>query len=419
MQDSRVGDALEGDDVHSLNSDVRTTLLLAILKRPRSMLEADVEAHRGAISARVQSARVLVVGAAGSIGAAFVKEVLGFRPEALHLVDTSENGLVEVVRDLRSSVSAVPEDFKALPIPMGSPEFGAFVSSEEPYDAVLNFAALKHVRSEKDPFSLMRMAYTNVIALESLLEQVAPTAPGKVFSVSTDKAVRPESAMGATKALMEGLLISYADRVPVSSARFANVTFSAGSLLESFFLRLAKKQPIAAPADVKRYFISHQEAAELCLLAAFVGGNREIFLPRLDAGRHLLTFSEIAELYLDTQHLQPFRCDTEDEAKLRAAKGDFPVGTWPCFFYRSHTTGEKVVEEFYASDEDPDWSRFEAIGVVSASVRSLEAVRTAVDRLATLRASGSWSKSSIIDVLGGAVPEFHHEEKSRSLDDGI
>lgn len=392
-------------------------ILRAVLRRTTPLFGEDVSDHRADLEERVHGARVLVVGAAGSIGSAFVHQLVPLSPSSLHLVDVGENNLVELVRDLRSGPIDVPRDFRALPVPMGGPELAGFLSSERSYDFVINFAAVKHVRSEKDPFSLMYMVYTNVGCLRELVEAATSVGSPHVFSVSSDKAVNPENAMGASKALMERLLLAYADRVPVSSARFANVAFSDGSLLYGFERRLEKGQPIAAPVDVRRYFISHEEAGQLCLLAAFLGGNREIFVPRLDPEIHLLTFAEIAELFLDLRELRPFPCASEEEARSRAVSGDVPSGTWPCFFFESDTTGEKMVEEFVAADEHVDWGRFSAVGVVSANVREPRELLALVDSLAEMRSGGAWTKEDVLGVLRRAVPELRHEDRGRSLDE--
>ncbi len=391
-------------------------LLSKILRRSSSLLSEDVEANRQLLEEGVRGARVLILGAAGSIGGAFARQVIDYRPGSLHLVDVSENNLVEVVRDLRSSPVEIPQDFQTLPVAMGSPEFHAFLRTQEPYDYVLNFVALKHVRSEKDPYSLMHMVHTNTICLRDLLAHVAPLAPKKVFSVSSDKAVNPENAMGATKAVMEQLLLAYSDQIPVSSARFANVAFSDGSLLYSFGRRLEKRQPLSAPVDVRRYFISHEEAGQLCLLSGFLGGNRDIFVPKLDPTVHLLTFSEIAELYLESRGLRALRCASEDEAKRRAQQMSPSGNEWPCYFFSSDTTGEKMEEELFGETESVDRERFHAVGVVAAPAPSGSATLDAIDALERLRATQTWTKEAIIEVLRRVVPSLQHEETGKNLD---
>ena len=290
-------------------------LLSRILKRSGSMFAEDLESHRAQIEACIRGARIMVIGAAGSIGSAFVRQLVAFRPAALHLVDISENNLVEVVRDLRSALISLPEDFKTFAVAMGSLEFDRLLDAERAYDYVINFSALKHVRSEKDPFSLMRMVHTNVEAVKALLDRLVGTSTRKHFSVSSDKAANPANIMGATKIFMERVLLNYADRIPFSTARFANVAFSDGSLLHGFLQRLAKGQPFAAPYDVRRYFISHEEAGQLCLLSCFLGENRDIYFPKLDEGSDLLTFAEIAVMVLEAHGFEPDLCASEEEAK--------------------------------------------------------------------------------------------------------
>jgi len=304
---------------------VNEELLSRILKRSGSMFAEDLERHHSQIAAGIGGARIMVIGAAGSIGSAFVRQLAPFRPAALHLVDISENNLVEVVRDLRSALISLPEDFKTFAVAMGSLEFDRLLDAESAsdrgaYDYVINFSALKHVRSEKDPFSLMRMVHTNVVAVKALLDRLVGTSTRKHFSVSSDKAANPANIMGATKIFMERVLLNYADRIPFSTARFANVAFSDGSLLHGFLQRLAKGQPFAAPYDVRRYFISHEEAGQLCLLSCFLGENRDIYFPKLDEGSDLLTFAEIAVMVLEAHGFEPDLCASEEEAKEKAAR---------------------------------------------------------------------------------------------------
>lgn len=388
-------------------------LLERILRRSGSVFADDLADNQTGIARRVHDSRVLIVGGAGSIGSSFVRQILAFAPAAVHVVDVAENNLVELVRDLRSSVIGVPEDFKALPLLLGSPELRAFIASQPPYDSVLNFAAVKHVRSEKDAFSLMHMIHTNVTCLRELLDGIEEGP--KVFSVSSDKAVNPANAMGASKAFMERLLHAYSDKFEVSSARFANVAFSDGSLLHAFRKRIEKTQPLAAPSDIRRYFISHEEAGQLCLLAAFLGDNREIFVPKLDPDVNLLTFAEIAEIYLDSIGLRPLLCSTEEEARRRAATGDVPEGTWPCFFFDSDTTGEKMVEEFVGSNEAADWGRFRAVGVARGRFPDGGILR-AVDDIEIMRRGGIWTKEKLLEIVREVVPELSHVEKGKSLD---
>lgn len=433
---------------------VNDELLNRILRRSKSLFDEDMAAHRGAVRDAVAGARILVIGAAGSIGCAFVKQLIPYRPGALHLVDISENNLVEVVRDLRSAPPALPlpEDFRTFPVAMGSEEFERMLAAQRDYDYVVNFSALKHVRSEKDPFSLMRMYNTNVLYVKRLLEALAGTKVRKHFSVSSDKAANPANVMGATKIFMERILLAYSDRVAFSTARFANVAFSDGSLLHGFLQRLAKRQPFAAPHDVKRYFISHEEAGQLCLLACFLGENRDIYFPKLDEGSDLLTFSEIAVLVLEAHGLKPDLCASEDEAKEKAElirggahlirdndpvnfkdlppgspmsfqspqnakKKDLTPGMWPCYFFASDTTGEKPYEEFYTEADRVDLERYRNVGVISQPPwTDTERIERALAAFEAIRRGAQWRKEEMVEAIRIIVPELAHEETGRNLD---
>lgn len=391
--------------------DTADPLVATILGRPRSMFADDVAAHHDAIAESIAGKRLLVVGAGGSIGASFVLQLARYRPRALHLVDLNENTLVEVVRDLRSSDIRLCDDFLTVSIDFGALEFARFVAAHGPYDQLLNFSALKHVRAERDPFSLMRMIDVNVRALDQALE----TMPGlgRAFSVSTDKSVRPANLMGATKNLMEQVLFCRPG-LAATTARFANVAFSAGSLLESFEMRLAKGQALAAPGDVRRYLISHEEAGQLCLMAAFLGGEREAFFPRLDENA-LMSFVDIARAFLASKGLEMRVCADEQEAKDLAANP--PAGTWPCHVSASDTSGEKPFEEFFRVDDRPDFSRFQAVGVMREAPADPARVKGFLADIAAMRARPSWDKAEIAALIRRAVPDLDHVVHGRSLDE--
>lgn len=393
-------------------------LLSRILRRSASLFHADMEHHQTQLAATIAHSRILVTGAAGSIGSAFVEQLVAFAPAAIHLVDPSENNLVELVRTLRSAEQALPEDFRTWAIGMGTPEFAHFLAAAQPYDTIVNFAALKHVRSERDPFTLMRLLHTNILALQEMLEQLSPTPPKRVFSVSSDKAVQPENAMGASKAFMEAILWHYAERIPCTSARFANVAFSDGSLLHGFVRRWEKGQPLSAPSDVRRYFLSHQEAGQLCLLACFLGNNRELFVPRLNPAADLHTFSEIAQLFLESKGVQPKLFYSEAEARAFAREvstGDRRV--WPCYFSPSDTSGEKQVERFSAPDELVDFSRYSALGVITnPPFAHTQTVQEALTQLRHIRQSEHWACQEMITALQQVVPSLRHTQMDKNLD---
>jgi len=402
--------------MHSAKSFMVDSNLEKILGREGSLLAHDMASHADEIKSRVRNSRILVIGAAGSIGGAFVKVMSQFEVGALHLVDISENSLVEVVRDLRSSGIALPEDFRTFAIDFSQPEFFELVRSES-YDYVLNFSALKHVRSERDPFTLMRLLNVNVLANEALAQSLIGSKTQRVFSVSSDKSVRPGNIMGASKALMERVFLAYADQLSFTSARFANVAFSAGSLLDSFQRRLAKFQPLSAPYDVKRYFISHQEAGELCFLGCFLGNNREIFYPKFEQDNDMLSFAEIAKLVLESRNLKPVECESEGEALAMAKSLNGSSKEWPCFFSGSDTSGEKPFEEFVDPKETTDESRFKEVGVVTDPVfHGTESVNKSVAAIKEALASGGWSKQDLVDAVQIGVPELNHIASDKNLD---
>ena len=394
-----------------------TPLMAQILNRRHSLFQRDLASRKKEVREAISGARLLVLGAAGSIGGAFVKAVLPFQPGALHLVDPSENNLVELVRDLRSSDLQPPSDFQTYAIGMGSRPFERFMETTKRFDFVVNFAAMKHVRSERDPFSLMRMVETNLLALRDLTEILFKQPPQHLFSVSSDKAVNPENAMGASKAFMEAILWSYADPIPASTARFANVAFSDGSLLFGFQKRLEKRQPLSAPTDVTRYFISHQEAGQLCLLACFAGANRSVFIPRLDPAANQRTFSEIAGLFLESRGYRPRLCDSEQEARAIAQTLTDNNREWPCFFSKSDTTGEKPFEAFSNADETVDFTNWHRIGVITKPpFQEAETLQRAFAALTHIRQSKNWQSREILAALKLMVPTLHHVEKARNLD---
>lgn len=385
-----------------------------IIGRTTNLFDADLEINEKAISERLSSAACLVVGGAGTIGQGIVRELFMRDPRRLDVVDLSENNLVELVRDIRSSIGYGKGEFRTFALDAGSPEFDAFVEAEGPYDYVLNLSALKHVRSERDPYTLMRMLAVNV--LNSL--KLYRLARVQYFAVSTDKSARPANLMGASKRAMELALAAEPRRQdrPVSSARFANVAFSDGSLLHGFTQRILKRQPLAAPRDVKRYFISQEESGKLCLLASMLGRDREIFFPDLKPDMDLLTFSEIAVRFLAQLGYEAVSCETEAEARSLAAEG-LSGNKWPCYFFDSDTTGEKPVEEFYAPEDELDLSRYQDIGVIlNAFPDEDELISRFLAQLESLRERGSWTKQELLELMQGAVPELDHQEKNKYLD---
>lgn len=394
---------------------VKPELLAEVLGRKESLFNLAVAARLPELQERIRASRTLVIGAGGSIGAAFVRVLARYQPAALCLVDLSENNLVRLIRDLHGEGKFPAGEFSSCAVGFDETEFTALLTALPPFDYILNFAALKHVRSERDPFTAMRLLRINVLANHSLLTYLSARPPRNYFSVSSDKAVNPGSLMGASKAFMERICLTHSKNIPFTSARFANVAFSDGSLLQSFCERIQRGQPLAGPSDVRRYFISHEEAGELCLLAAFLGANREIFTPQLQAGVDLKSFAEIAGLVLRSHGYEPHFCASENEALRwrRNAKDR----QWPCYFAPSNTSGEKPYEEFHGTGEAVDSNRFTNINVVTTPANPAAAqVVGAVYELEELRRSGKWSKPDLLRIVRSVVPEFQHIAGESDLD---
>ena len=393
------------------------TSILHLIGRERDLFAEDVQAHEPGLTDAVRGSRLLVVGGAGAIGQAVVKEIFKRDPKALHVVDLSENNLVELVRDVRSSLGYIPGDFRTFVLDCGSRSFDLFFEQQGPYDLVLNLSALKHVRSEKDPYSLMRMIEVNILNTDKLLRQAHKQQARKYFCVSTDKATNPVNMMGASKRIMELYLFAEHRGLPVSTARFANVAFSDGSLLHGFTRRLEKRQPITAPLDVRRYFLTRTEAGELCLLSALLGADRDIFFPRLSESLRLISFAEIAEKYLRDLGREPYACESEAEARARAGEL-IDKGRWPCYFHTTETTGEKDFEEFYTRDQILDMQRFREIGVIKNPCDPHQASRDHFRReIARIRDRGAWTREELIRLFQAVLPEFQHLETGKFLDD--
>jgi FlaA1/EpsC-like NDP-sugar epimerase len=390
--------------------------ILSLIGRESELFCEDIASNRSKLQDLVAESRFLVIGGAGSIGQAVTCEIFRRDPKALHVVDISENNMVELVRDLRSTEGYGIGDFKTFSVDCGSVEFEALMASEGPYDYVFNLSALKHVRSESDPYTLMRMIMVNVFNTIKTLRLANKMGAKKYFCVSTDKAANPVNMMGASKRIMEMFLMRESLTQKISMARFANVAFSDGSLLHGFNQRFAKKQPFSAPSDVRRYFVTPQESGELCLLSGLLGGNRDIFFPKLSERLHLITFSEIAGRYLREHGYEPFECKSENEARDRAQEL-IANRQWPCYFFNSDTTGEKDFEEFFTDTEDLDMDRFEAVGVIKNQPDFDEAkLDDFMHGIEALREKGTWAKDDIVKLYFGLLPEFAHKETGKYLD---
>ena len=390
--------------------------MLELIGRKNRLLSVDVNNNEKDLYATVQRSSFLVIGAAGSIGQAVTKEIFKRNPKKLHAVDISENNLVELVRDIRSSLGYINGDFRTFALDIGSWQYDAFIDSDGQYDYVLNLSALKHVRSEKDPYTLMRMIEVNILNTLKTIEQSKQKRVKKYFCVSTDKAANPVNMMGGSKRIMEMFLMRESQYIDISTARFANVAFSDGSLLHGFNQRLEKKQPIVAPSDVKRYFVVPQESGELCLLSSLLGQNRDIFFPKLTEELHLITFAEIAQKYVRSKGFEPYLCENEDEARDLVNK--LPQnGKWPCLFTPSNTTGEKDFEEFFTSNEIIDLDRFQNLGIVKNGLADdSDKLDYFLNTISGMRKRGNWTKEEIVSLFHEMIPDFGHEEKGKYLD---
>ena len=368
----------------------------------------------------IHNAKILVIGGAGTIGSAICRELFARDPKVLHVVDISENNMVELVRDIRSSAGYGTGEFATFALDCGSTIFDTFIKDNAKriggYDYVFNTSALKHVRSEKDPYTLMRMIDVNIFNTEKTMQQAAAMGAKKYFCVSTDKAANPVNMMGASKRIMEYYLNRRSMDVTVSTARFANVAFSDGSLLYGFNRRLEKGQPIAAPCDVRRYFVTPRESGILCIMSALTGENRDIFFPKLDERLNMVTFSHIAEKYLESLGYEPVKCATEQEARDRVDELK-PLGKYPVYFFNSDTTGEKDYEEFYTDGETVDNERFTDIGIVKKDADYDEGkLEFFTSKIAEYKASGAWSREDLIELFCDMIPEFSHKETGKFLD---
>jgi len=390
--------------------------ILPLIGRERELLSEDIKANENELREIVASSSFLVIGGAGTIGQAVTKEIFKRNPKKIHVVDISENNLVEVIRDIRSSFGYIDGDFQTFALDIGSIEYDAFIEADGKYDYVLNLSALKHVRSEKDPFTLMRMLDVNVFNTEKTLKQSIQKGVKKYFCVSTDKAANPVNMMGASKRIMEMFLMRKSKDIKISTARFANVAFSDGSLLHGFDQRIKKQQPIVAPNDIKRYFVIPKESGQLCLMSCIFGENRDIFFPKLSEELHLISFADIAVKYLEKLGYEPFLCIDENEA--RNLINTLPQeGKWPCLFTSSDTTGEKDFEEFYTENEKLDLDRFQNLGVIkNEPIFDDEKLNFFTQEIQNLKKNKQWSKEKIVELFFKMIPDFGHLETGKYLD---
>lgn len=390
--------------------------LLNLIGRKSDLFDDDIKRNEKKIRGIIQNSSFIVIGGAGSIGSSVVKEIFKRDPKKLHVVDINENNLTELVRDIRSQFGYIKGEFRTFALDVGSTEYDAFIHSDGSYDFVLNLSALKHVRSEKDPYTLMRLINVNIFNTDKTIRQAIENKTKKYFCVSTDKATNPVNLMGASKRIMEMYLMSRSSNIDVSTARFANVAFSDGSLLHGFDNRIKKRQPIAAPIDIKRYFLTPQESGELCLLSCIFGDNRDIFFPKLDKSKNLLSFSDLAIKYLQERGYEAHICESEDEAR-KLIKTLPENKKWPCLFTKSNTTGEKAIEEFFTKNEIVNMDRFINLGIIKNNLedhhKKLNDFEGIINKL---KSNMAWDKKSVVDEFKKLIPDFNYSDNEKYLD---
>ena len=389
--------------------------ILSLIGRKEELFRTDIAKHEKKLTEIVSTSRFLVIGGAGSIGQSVTKEIYRRNPMKLHIVDISENNIVELVRDIRSSFGYIKGDFQTFALDIDSVEYEAFWNADGGYDYVLNLSALKHVRSEKDPYTMMRMIDVNILNTVQNIQQSVEKGVKKYFCVSTDRAANPANMMGASKRIMEMYLMQLSKQINISTARFANVAFSDGSLLHGFNQRIQKRQPIVAPSDIKRYFVTPKESGELCLLSTIFGENRDIFFPKLNENLHLITFSEIAIQYLNNIGYKPFLCTNEDEAR-ELIKYLPEKEQWPCLFAPSDTTGEKDFEEFFTDKEVLDMERYRNIGIIKNEPYYDEKLDYFKAKISSMKINKSWTKKDIVELFKEMIFDFGYNDTGKYLD---
>ena len=389
----------------------------SVTKRPVSMFAPDIEANKETLSKEIKDKKVCVIGGAGSIGSSFIKAVLRFEPKSIVVVDLNENGLAELVRDVRSTEGLyVPDEFRCYTLNFADPIFERIFREEKGFDIVANFSAHKHVRSEKDRYSVQALIENNDIKAKKLMDLLTVYPPKHFFCVSTDKAANPVNIMGASKRIMEDLVMAYNKYFKVTTARFANVAFSNGSLLDGWIHRLQKKQPLAAPNDVKRYFVSPEESGQICMLACILGRPGEVFFPKLGEDQ-MLTFSSICDDFVKAEGFDKKECGSDEEAKRYASDMSYEGTTYPGVYFKSDTTGEKAYEEFFVPGEKIDMQRFSALGVVEQTTRhDMTEVNCFFVKLENIFASENFTKAQVVEAIKEFIPNFEHEEKGKNLD---
>ena len=401
-----------------MNIDLNQFIKDHITYRQESFFATDIAANKAELETKINGKRVLVIGGAGTIGSSYIRAILKFKPSRLYVVDTNENGLTELTRDLRSRAGQyVPEDYKPYPINFGSEVFYKMMENEGPFDIIANFAAHKHVRSEKDKYSVEAMIENNVFKANDFLKFLNENQkPEHFFCVSTDKAANPVNVMGASKKLMEDVIMSYSTDMQISTARFANVAFSNGSLLDGYIQRLMKKQPFSCPSDVKRFFVSPEESGQICMLACMLGKSSDIFFPKLKEDQ-MVNFKDITLDFFKSMGLEADLCTSEGEAKEKALKLTRDTTSYPVYFFDTDTSGEKLFEEFYTSTDVLEMEKFSSLGVIkNAQKDPINMIDERIMALKNLLKTDNYQKSDIVKMLTQYIPDFEHIETGKSLD---
>jgi FlaA1/EpsC-like NDP-sugar epimerase len=397
--------------------DISSFIKKYITKRETSFFENDIFENREVLSSRINGKSILVIGGAGTIGSSYIKAILKFEPAKLFVVDTNENGLTELTRDLRSTPEQyMPKDYITYPMNFGDPVFEKMFVNEGPFHIVANFAAHKHVRSEKDKYSVEAMIDNNVFKAKKLLDLLIQQKPEHFFCVSTDKAANPVNVMGASKKLMEEVIMAYSKDIKITTARFANVAFSNGSLLDGYLQRMMKRQPISCPSDVKRFFVSPEESGQICMLACILGESGDIFFPKLEE-ETMVNFKDITEDFFAAMSIKTYHCSSENEAKEKSSQLS-NSNTYPIFYFESDTSGEKLYEEFYTEDDEINIDKYQSLGVVknAKKVDKTQISDTINDLRLLMDSNENYDKSSIVATLKKYLPDFEHIETGKSLD---
>lgn len=388
-----------------------------VTKREKSMFSVDIERNKELLRNKIKGKTVLVIGGAGSIGSSFIRAILPFKPATLVVVDTNENALAELTRDLRSTKGMyVPEDYVTYPMDFASPVFEKMFRNRGGFNIVGNFSAHKHVRSEKDIYSVEALLQNNVLHAKLLLDLLSEYPPEEYFCVSTDKAANPVNIMGASKRIMEDVIFSYSDKFPVKTARFANVAFSNGSLPAGFISRIQKLQPLSAPSDVRRYFVSPEESGQICLLSCILGENRAIFFPKLEEAQ-MMTFDGIAKNLLEEHGYEVLECDSDEEAIEKAEDLKAGSSKYPVHFSVSDTSGEKPFEEFVTDTEIADYNRFTSLGVITGkAIPNKGGLEKLFVELNEVFDKAETTKEEVVAIMKDYLPNFEHIETGKSLD---